>query len=466
MIPCPPDVRERISNDPASAGFVGFALVGDAATGRRLSVQGGSATADEEGHSSSARYLLGLLVLLYVINYIDRQILSVLLEPIKQDLGVSDTAMGLLTGLAFALFYTAAGIPIARQTDRGSRRNVILAGVVVWSVMTACCGLARNFVQLALARVGVGVGEATLNPAAHSLISDAFPPERRATALSLYNIGGNVGIMLGFIAGGWIGETFGWRQAFLVVGLPGLAAAILVRATLREPPRGHLEGLVDDTDEPSFGEVLRFMMRQRTFRHLCLSSAFYAFGAYGFTIWGSAFLIRIHHMSLSETGIAMGLVQGIGGGLGTYLGGMLADRFGRKDPRYLAWVPALGGVLAVPLLGVFLFWPDRNGALVAYAIAMVFSVFFVGPNYAVAQSLARLRMRAQAAALLLFAINLIGLGIAPLVVGVLNDSLAASLGDQAIRYSLMATGATSLLAVFHSLLAARSIREDLAAAAS
>jgi predicted MFS family arabinose efflux permease len=419
---------------------------------------------DRAEGASGARYMLALLVLLYVINYIDRQILSVLLEPIKQDLGVSDTAMGLLTGLAFALFYTTAGIPIARWADRGSRRNVIIVGVIVWSAMTALCGVARTFAQLALARVGVGIGEATLSPAAHSLISDAFPPERRATALAIYNIGGNLGIMLGFMLGGWIGESFGWRLAFLVVGLPGLAAAVLVRTTLREPTRGKLEGVADDADEPSLREVIGHMAGQRTFRHLCLSSGFYAFAAYGFTIWGATFLIRVHEMSLTETGIAMGLIQGFGGGLGTFLGGALADRFGRDDARFLVWVPALGGLLALPLLAIFLFWPDRTGALAAYSLAMVFSVFFVGPSYAIAQGLARLRMRAQAAAMLMFAINLIGLGIAPLAVGILNDALASTYGDEAIRYSLMITGAGSLWAVIHSLLAARSIREDLAAA--
>jgi predicted MFS family arabinose efflux permease len=410
--------------------------------------------------------MLALLVLLYVINYIDRQILSVLLEPIKQELEVSDTAMGLLTGLAFALFYTMAGIPIARWADRGSRRNVVIVGVVVWSAMTALSGLARSFVQLALARIGVGIGEATLSPAAHSLISDAFPPERRATALGVYNIGGNVGIMLGFMLGGWIGETFGWRMAFLVVGLPGLAAAMFVRGALREPVRGGLEGVSDDGVEVSVAGVLRHMLSQRTFRHLCLSSGLYAFAAYGFTIWGATFLIRVHDMSLTDTGIAMGLIQGLGGGLGTYAGGALSDRFAREDERFLVWVPALGGTLALPLLAVFLFWPDRNGALAAYALAMVFSVFFVGPCYAIAQGLARLRMRAQAAAILMFAINLIGLGIAPLAVGVLNDSLASTYGDQAIRYSLMITGAASLWAVAHSLLAAKSVRADLARAAS
>ncbi len=416
--------------------------------------------------SAHARYTLGLLVLLYVINYVDRQILSVLLEPIKRDLGVSDTAMGLLTGLAFALFYTTAGIPIARLADSGSRRNVIVVGVVVWSAMTAFCGLARSYVQLVIARIGVGVGEATLSPAAHSLISDHFPPARRATALATYNIGGNVGIMLGFMAGGWIGDTLGWRTAFLVVGLPGLGAALLTRLTLREPPRGGSEGARDEADVPGFGEVLRYMASRRTFLHLCLASAFYAFAAYGFTVWGATFLIRVHQMSLTDTGIAMGLIQGIGGGLGTYLGGVLSDRRARDDARFLVWIPALGGVLALPLLAVFLFSPERSVALGAYGLAMVFSVFFVGPSYAVAQGLARLRMRAQAAALLMFAINLIGLGVAPLAVGMLNDWLAGAFGDEAIRYSLMVTGATTLWAVGHSIAAARSIREDLAATAT
>ncbi|MCP4908146.1 MAG: MFS transporter [bacterium] len=425
--------------------------------------RGGRGASDPERSSFRARYMLALLVLVYVINYIDRQILSVLLEPIKLDLGVSDTAMGLLTGLAFALFYTTAGIPIARMADRGNRKNVIIIGLITWSAMTALCGIARNFVQLAIFRVGVGAGEASLSPAAHSLISDAFPPERRATALGIYNVGGNIGIMLGFMLGGWIGETFGWRLAFLVVGVPGLAAAALVRATLHEPARGAFEGRADGADEPSLKEVLGFMMGQRTFRHLCLSSGLYAFAAYGFTIWGATFLIRVHGMSLTETGLAMGLIQGLGGGLGTLLGGLLGDRFARRDRRFLVWVPALGGVLALPLLAIFLFWPDRSGALAAYAVAMVFSVFFVGPCYSIAQGLARPRMRAQAAAMLMFAISLIGLGIAPLVVGMLNDSLASTFGDEAIRYSLMITGGASLWAALHSLLAARSIREDLEA---
>ncbi len=417
-----------------------------------------------------ARYALGLLVLLYVINYIDRQVLAVLLEPIKQEFHASDKAMGLLAGLAFALFYTTAGVPIARFADRGSRRNVIVWGVVVWSAMTAACGLARNFAQLAVARVGVGIGEAALNPAAHSLISDYFPPHRRATALAVFNMGGNVGVMIGFIAGGWIGETFGWRTAFMVVGLPGLAAALLTRLTLREPLRGASDLLRDDSTEgaefPRFREVVSYMLARPTFRHVSLAAGFYVFAAYGCTIWGPTFLIRVHGMSLAETGLWMGLVQGIGGGLGTFLGGHFADRFGQRDARLLAFIPAIGGVLAIPLLGVFLFAPTPALALAGYAPAMVFSLFFVGPSYSVVQGIARIRMRAQAAALVLLTMNLIGLGIAPLVVGALNDGLSSRFGNEAVRYSLLVTAAASLWAVVHSLLAARTIREDLAAMTS
>ena len=238
--------------------------------------------------------------------------------------------------------------------------------------------------------------------------------------------------------------------------------ALLARLTLREPPRGSMEGVTDEVDVPSLRAVLTYMLSQRTFRHLCLASAFYAFAAYGFTIWGATFLIRVHGMSLAETGLWMGLIQGLGGGLGTFAGGALSDRLGRQDARFLVWVPAVGGLFALPLLALFLFSSSQTGALSAYALAMFFSVFFVGPSYAVAQGLARLRMRAQAAAILMFAINLIGLGIAPLAVGMLNDSLASTFGDEAIRYSLMVTGATSLWAVIHSMLAARSVREDLA----
>ena len=224
-------------------------------------------------------YALALLVVVNVFNYLDRQILSILLESIKRDLQLSDTALGFLTGIAFALFYTFAGIPIARWADRGLRRTIMALGLAVWSGMTTLTGLAQSFTQLALARIGVGVGEAACSPPAHSLLSDYFPPERRGTALSIFSLGVPIGIMIGYLSGGWINQYFGWRTAFFVVGLPGLLLAVVVRLTLREPPRGHSESLQTSTSvtpADSFPDVLRFMWRLRSFRHLSLAAALHA----------------------------------------------------------------------------------------------------------------------------------------------------------------------------------------------
>ena len=201
-----------------------------------MTVSQSEPAADSQSRESQryARYVLFVLFVVYIFNFIDRQILSILIDPIKEDLGVSDTAMGFLTGLAFAVFYTVAGIPIARLADRGVRRTIIAVGLAVWSLMTALSGAAQSFVQLALARVGVGVGEAACSPPAHSLISDYFPPEKRATAISFYNSGISIGVMFGYLAGGWIVQFFNWRVAFLVVGLPGILMAVVIRLTIRE----------------------------------------------------------------------------------------------------------------------------------------------------------------------------------------------------------------------------------------
>ncbi len=413
-----------------------------------------------------AHYVLGVLVVVYVFNFVDRQILAILLEPIKRDLGVSDTAMGFLTGPAFALFYAFAGVPIARLADASVRRSVIAAGVAVWSLMTAVSGLARSYAFLAAARIGVGVGEAAASPSAHSLISDYFPPARRATALSIYNMGANVGIMLGLWLGGWLGQSVGWRAAFMIVGLPGLAVALLVRVTVREPARGLSEGRAAPDALPPLREVAGHMLAQRSFRHICMVASLFSFANYGLSVWGPTFLIRLHGMGLGEAGFWMGLVQGVGGAAGTFLGGWLSDRLGRRDPRWRIWVPGLGGAVAVPLMAFFLLWPDVAPGLVAYAVAIVGLLFFVGTCYSLTQSLAPLRMRAQASALILLSISLIGLGVGPLAVGVLNDLLAARLGEAAIRWSLLATALLGGWGIVHALLAARSLPADLEAAAA
>jgi len=412
----------------------------------------------------AANYVLGVLVLVYVFNFIDRQILNILLQSIKEDMGVSDSAMGFLTGPAFALFYTFAGIPIARWSDRGTRRSIVALGLVVWSALTAASGLARSFAQLAVARVGVGIGEATASPAAHSMISDLYPPERRATALSIYTIGAYVGMLLGLSAGGWIDEYFGWRSAFFVVGLPGLLVAVVVRFTVAEPPRGGVEGISAADTQPGTLEVFRYLWGLRSFRHIATAGALYAFSGYGFMTWAPTFFRRVYGLGPAEAGLWIGLVFGIGGGFGTLLGGLLADRGARRDVRWQQWVPAIGGAIMTPFLALFLFAENWVLGLAFYAPAYVAGQFYVGPTFAMTQGLARLRMRALASAVILFFMNLIGLGLGPQVVGILNDALAPRFGDDAIRYSLLVMALANLWAVAHSLLASRSLRADLRAA--
>jgi MFS family permease len=409
-----------------------------------------------------ANYVLGLLFVVYVFNFIDRQILSILLDPIKADLGVSDTAMGFLTGLAFALFYTIAGIPIARWADSGTRRSIIAMGLFVWSAMTACSGLARNFAQLALARVGVGVGEAAGSPPAHSLLSDYFPPERRATALSIYSSGIYVGVMFGYLAGGWLSELFTWRVAFFVVGLPGLVLAVVVRVTVREPRRGRTEHGPVDAGRENLRDVARFLMARRTFVLAAIGCGLTAFSGYGFGAWVPAFLGRVRGMGSGEIGTWIGLANGITGAGGAILGGYVADRLGVRDRRWYLWVPAWSTLLAIPLAIPFLLVENKVLSLAFYFPYNFFGSAFLGPVIAVTYSLVKLRMRALASAILFFILNLIGLGAGPQIVGVLNDLLAPRFGGEAVRYSLFVVNLLALFAVLLFFLAARTLKEDLA----
>lgn len=413
-----------------------------------------------------AGYVLGVLVVVYVFNFVDRYILSVLLQPIKEDLGVSDTAMGFLTGFAFAIFYTVAGIPIARWADRGTRRTIVALGLGVWSAMTALSGLAQSFWQLALARVGVGVGEASASPASHSMISDLFPAERRGRALGIYTMGANIGILFGAWLGGWLNELFGWRAAFLIVGLPGLALAGLVRWTLREPLRGHADGVVVGADVPEVSDVARHLWSRPAFRQLSIAAGLYAFAGYAFLIWGPTFLIRVHGMGTAEVGFWFGIVAGLGGALGAYLGGALSDRLGGRDVRWAMRVPVIGGLLSIPPAAGFLFASSASVALSCYFVMIVVGAFYIGPTYAMTQGLAAPRMRALATAVILFVLNLIGLGLGPQTVGILNDVLHASHGDDAIRISMAGVWLVNLWAAVHSLRAARTLRADLDASAA
>src|SRR5262245_30776596 len=298
-----------------------------------------SSPARAEGY---ARYVLAVFVIANSFNFLDRQILSILIDPIKRDLGISDAEMGFLTGTAFAIFYTFAGVPLARLADRRNRVMLMSCSIAVWSALTAASGLARSFFQLALARIGVGIGDATITPCTHSMVSDYFPPERRARALSMLSVGANLGIVLGLPVGGRIAEDYGWRAAFLAAGLPGLAIAALLYASVREPGRGQSEGLsARAADAGSFAEVLRYLWARRSFRWISLGASLQALYGYAFLGWGPTFLARVHGQGMAEVGMAFGLVMGIGGGLGAFLGGASCDRLSSRDGRWYAWLPAL-----------------------------------------------------------------------------------------------------------------------------
>jgi predicted MFS family arabinose efflux permease len=410
------------------------------------------------------RYVLGVLTAVYVSNYVDRQILSILLQPIKQEFSLSDTQLGFLTGISFAIFYATLGIPIAIWADRGNRRNIVALATVIFSLMTALCGFAASFVQLALARIGVGVGEAGSSPPSHAMVADLYPPQERATAMAIFALGVNLGILIGFLAGGWINEFFGWRAAFLVVGAPGLLLALLVRGTVREPARGQSEGRDEEARAAAPSLALAFLtfVRVRSLRHIALGAALNSFVGYGAVAFVPAFLIRSFGMSTGEVGTALALIIGIVGGAGTFLGGYFADRLARRDVRWNVWLVAacVGG--ATPFgLGVYLA-SDPFWALTAFLIPAAVGALYLGPSLAMVQGLVPLRMRTLASAVLLFVINIIGLGLGPQAIGILSDLLAPRFGQESLRYALLLAGLVNVWSALHFYLAGRTLTRDLA----
>ena len=411
-----------------------------------------------------SNYVLGVLFVCYVFNWVDRNVLAILLAPMKAELGVSDTAMGFLSGLAFALFYTLLGIPIARWADLGSRRSILAIGIALWSAMTVACGLAKSFAALALARVGVGVGEAAGSPASHSLISDYFPPERRGRALSVYAMGNYAGHFVAFVIGGWVNEHYGWRTTFVVMGIPGLLLALLVRFTVREPPRGRFDGAAGAEPRAGFGEVLHFLGRQRSYLFINLAGALNALVGYGFGIWGPTFFMRVHEMGSAEVGLWLGWLSPLGGLTGTFVGGFLIDRLAGRDGRWYLWIPAASALVSVPI-SMLLLLGDVSLALALYAPHALLFALYIGPMFAAMQGVAPPRMRALTVAIHLLVVNLLGLGAGPLVVGALNDALHATHGDASVRWSLLLVSLTGLGSGLCYLLGARSVRRDLLAAA-
>ena len=399
--------------------------------------------APHEAYTNRYRYyVLALLTLGYVFNFVDRQVMTILIEPIKMEFGASDTQMGLLSGLAFALFYATLGIPVARLADRWSRRNVLAISMTTWSAVTALCATATGFWHLLLLRIGVGVGEAGGTPPSQSLLADYFPPEKRAFAQGILATAPNIGILVGLFGGALIAEAYGWRSVFLVFGIPGVLLAILIQLTIKEPLK-----VTASASEEGVGlfATLDNIFRLPSFAHIMVGVGFTGIAGYGLGVWSPSFLVRVHDMSLVDAGLYLGLIGVFGGGLGTISSGLLVDRLARRDKRWQLWLPAIGIFLALPTQLAFLLWPaehrlvmgevDVPFALVFMGLSAVFASFWIAPSYAAVQNLVPQYWRTQASALMLLAINLLGMGLGPLLVGMLSD-LLSQFGDSSVRYGL------------------------------
>ncbi|ABC62159.1 spinster family MFS transporter [Erythrobacter litoralis] len=409
---------------------------------------------------------LFLLTVTYFFSYMDRQILAILLEDIKADLLLSDTQLGLLSGFAFALFYATLGIPVAALADRMNRINIISIALALWSAMTAACGLAQNFIQLLAARVGVGIGEAGSSPPSHSIIADLYPAEKRALALSIYSLGVTLGAAAGQMFGGNLTYFFDWRVAFIVIGLPGVMLAIFVKLFATEPPRRAEPGAVDSEDQPSIGEGFTTILSNRSARWMIAGVTLTSMIGYALTGWTPAYLIRIFDLNTLQVGNIVApllAIAGVASGLG---GGWLANRMTARDGLWRQpWMIAILKTIALPFLIWFYLAGDAWMAVGVYFVAVLFQSSYLGPTFAVIQTLAPLKMRAVWAAITLLIINLIGLGLGPTMVGVLSDLFAPRFGNESLRYALLVVAAATPVAILCYWRAAVLMKHDYPKAA-
>jgi predicted MFS family arabinose efflux permease len=416
----------------------------------------------QSGISDTYRnYILVLVTLVYVVNYLDRQLLGILAKQIKTEFHISGFQIGLLSGPAFALIYATLGIPLAVLSDRTVRRNVITASMALFSLMTLVCTYAVQYSQLLLARIGTGIGEAGTGPAINSILADLYPPEKRASALSFYTAGLNIGLLLAFFGGGWIAEHYGWRNAFLAAGIPGLVLAVVFQLTVREPQRGLAENL-GDSETPSLLSVVRLLWSQKSFRWMSLGTAFNSFGGYAGITFVPLFLYYSHGMKEAEIGLTLSILTGVFGAIGTYMGGVFADRYGKYDVRWNMYVPIIAVFVSVAFAPLFYLPSSKPLALAAGIMPSLMGAAYVGPAYAMAQVLVPVRMRARSIAILLFILNVIGYGLGPPVVGLISDWLTPAVGTDSYRYAMLCTVVTALIGAFCYWRASRTLKDDIA----
>ncbi|MFI4934261.1 MAG: spinster family MFS transporter [Caulobacterales bacterium] len=414
--------------------------------------------------SAYSYFVVCVLSVVYTLNFLDRQLVTILEEPIKKSLTLSDTQMGVLTGLSFAIFYTGFGIPIAWLADRTHRVRIMAAACAIWSLFSAACGLAANFPVLLAARIGVGVGEAGGSPPSYALIADYFPPQKRGVGLAIYSLGVPFGTGLGAFAGGKIAEAYGWRTAFLAVGLPGLIMAALVLILIREPKRGRFDALAHGEDSHAASlpltKALALFLTNRTLMLTALSSGLSAFIGYAVLNWGPGFLIRNKHMGLGEIAQYYAPMSAIAGAVGTFGSGWLVDRLAQWKRSAYALLPALSFAISLPFFLWFVLTPTWQVGLVCLAVPLLMNNMYLSPAITVVQNAVAPGQRAMSGALLLFILNFIGLGGGPVYVGMISDAAKAAHHVNALQIGLLALAPFFILTIGAHLLAAWSLSRD------
>jgi predicted MFS family arabinose efflux permease len=430
-----------------------------------------AATTTASKAGTGYRYMVvGLLAVVYTFNFMDRQILSTLAEPIRKDLNLSDTALGALGGLTFALFYTTFGIPVAWLSDRFKRVWIMAAACGLWSVFTAGCGLATNFTQLAISRMMVGIGEAGGSPPSYSLISDYFPAKERGAGLAIYSLGVPLGSMLGVALGAGVAAAHGWRVAFFVVGLPGVLLALIMLLVVREPKRGGLDEITLGADAhapaPPAYRVIGEFFSNRTLLCTAVACGLSAFVGYGMLNFNAPLLMRVKGMTLKEVSLYYSLVIGVTGAVGTFASGWMADKLSQVDRRWYSWIPAIAFTLTIPALAGLIWAPTWPIALMFLAIPALLNNMYLAPALAVVQNAVPPGQRTMAGAILLFVLNLIGLGGGPLFLGRVSDMAKPRFGDHSLLVGYAALAPVVVIAIVAHLVTASSIARDKRLAAA
>ena len=415
-----------------------------------------------------ANYVLGVLFFVIMLNFLDRQIISILAEPIKQEMGLSDKQIGLMTGLSFALFYTTLAVPVAALADKWNRSWIIAIAISFWSIMTMVCGLAQNFTQMFLARIGVGVGESACSPASHSLITEYFPPEKRAGAMGIYGAAVPIGAFIAFAGGGWIVDNFDWRTAFILAGAPGILLGLIVWLTVKDTRNDAslVEAFKPKPGEMTFKQALTELSKKPAYWHLVAGGTLVQFVAYGIGAFYGSIYVRIYDLSYSELGLKLGIMVGILGTLGAWLGGQMSNRVDRKHPAGSLFIVAVVFLLSVPGTIFAVRVGDVNLSIVLMGSMTFAATFYYGPNFSFVQTLANDRTRAMAVAIYLLVSGLLGLSMGPLFLGAVSDFVSGgdpALEAEGIRVAVGAVALFNIWTAFHFWRAHRLIRAQIMA---